>query len=486
MKVDTGTHPVRATDELAELKIDRSGKRKGLPLWPFVVGGIFLILAVVAPALQRSMRGVEVKTASAVKVLTLNQLAQGGAQDTELTAAGYVVADRKAVLAAKFVGRLSKLNVKEAQEVKQGEIIAEIEHHELDAQIAQLKAEIAGRKAEVERLRSAHEQAEAEIVSAKVLLATFDAEVAEMKVMWDDAQRRLERDTKLAQAEAMGFSEVDDRLTEVRMAEAKMKTIARRREASEQLVSVRQKQAEVAKQSVAVAQTNVATAEASLAVLESQLVEYFIRAPFDGVVTEKAAELGEIIAPVSVGGQMARGSIVTVADWASLQAEVDVAETYLGRVMPGQRAAINVDAMPGKTFAGKLQRILPRADRSKATVQVRVDFLPNKEGKSVFVAERILPDMGIRVKFLPDDAPPGADTGEAPLKCAIPFGALQDNGQTVWVVKDGIAFRRPVKSGTRAGDWIEITEGVAPGETVVVSGAEGLNRDGAKVVVPEK
>ncbi|MCZ7647364.1 MAG: efflux RND transporter periplasmic adaptor subunit [Planctomycetota bacterium] len=485
MALETEAPSLSAAKDLAALKIDRSGRRRRVPSWPFIALGAILIAFVGLPALQQQMRGAEVVTAQVVKVLMLKQLADGNGQDQELTAAGYIVADRKAVLAAKFVGRLAKLNVKEAQEVKAGEIVAEVEHHELDAQIEELKAEIENRRAEVKRLGTAHEQALAEVESARIVLATFDAEVAEMKVQWDDARRRLERDRKLAEAQAMGFSEVDDRETEVKLAEARMRTIARRREASEQLVAVRRKQAEVAQRAIEVAEAGVATTRARLNVLEAQRVEYFIRAPFDGVVTEKAAEQGEIIAPVSVGGQLARGSIVTVADWASLQAEVDVAETYLGRVKPGQRAAITVDAMPGKTFAGRLQRILPRADRGKATVQVRVEFLPNADGRNVFAAERLLPDMGIRAKFLPDDAPPGADTGEAPPVLAAPKTALRDGG-FVWVVKDDTALRRAVKAGAAAGDWVEILEGLDVGEAVVVSGAEKLKADGAKVVVLEK
>ena len=117
------------------------------------------------------------------------------------------------------------------------------------------------------------------------------------------------------------------------------------------------------------------------------------------MVTEKAAEVGEIVAPISIGGSMARGSIVTIADWASLQAEVDVAEAQLGRVKPGQRAAITVDAIPGRVFPGKLRRVLPRADRSKATVKVRVDFLARDR-------QAVLPEMGLRVRFLSDRARP--------------------------------------------------------------------------------
>src|SRR4029079_2828005 len=115
----------------------------------------------------------------------------------------------------------------------------------------------------------------------------------------------------------------------------------------------------VAIASIPVAEARVKTLEAQVKVLETQRLDSFVHSPFDGIVTEKAAEVGEIVAPISIGGSMARGSIVTIAEWSSLQAEVDVAEAYIAQVKPGQRATITVDAFPEKSFAGKVRRILP-------------------------------------------------------------------------------------------------------------------------------
>ena len=222
------------------------------------------------------------------------------------------------------------------------------------------------------------------------------------------------------------------------------------------------------------------TAAARVKVLESQREESFVRSPFDGMVTEKAAEVGEIVAPISIGGSMARGSIVTIADWASLQAEVDVAETQLARVKPGQRAAITVDAIPGKVFPGKVRRILPRADRSKATVKVRVDFLARDE-------QAVLPEMGVRVRFLPDNAPPGVETGAVPDKIVVPQAAVQSGpaGSFVWVVSEGVARKRAVSVGANSGQRIEIASGVNAGDKVVVRGAERLSGETAAVRVAE-
>ena len=413
---------------------------------------------------------------------TTMSAATGAAQDgrPELTAAGYVVADRQSVLATKFVGRLAKLNVAEAEFVKQGDVVAEIDHAELDATIAQAQAEVGEAVAEVQRLTKLADQAAAELAAAATTLQTFAVENKQYEILLADAERRLERDEKLAANRAIGSSDVDDRRTEVRGMAAKIAWTQQRRHESELRINVAETQAEVARAAVGSAEAKQQTAAAHVKVLESQRDESFIRSPFDGMVTEKAAEVGEIVAPVSIGGSMARGSIVTIADWTSLQAEVDVAEAQLARVTPGQRAAITVDAIPGKVFPGKVCRILPRADRSKATVKVRVDFLARDE-------RAVLPEMGVRVRFLPDNAPVGIETGAIPDRIVVPQAAVQSGpeGSFVWVVSEEVARKQAVQVGASSGQQIEITSGVNAGDRVVVNGAERLTGETAVVRVAE-
>lgn len=473
--------PHTTQQDLAELKIDRSKLRRRVPLWPFIGVGLVVAAVMVLQKLKESMDGVAVVTAPAVKVHSLQALAAGQQPEPDLSAAGYVVADRQAVLAAKITGRLAKLYVKEAQRVTQGQLVAEVEHHEIDALIVQTHAERAEAQAEIERLRVTAAWADEQVDAARTPLATTDAEIEELKIQWADAKRRLERNQKLAEAEALGYSEVDDRRTEIKLADARIETARHRKAQVQAQVAVAQTQAAAAQAYVKVAESRVKVVQARIKVLEAQRVEYFITAPFDGVVTEQAAEQGEIIAPVSIGGQLARGSIVTVADWTSLQAEVDVAESYIGRVKAGQRAAIIVDALPGNTFPGRVQRILPRANRSKATVQVRVEFTGERDA-------RILPEMGIRVKFLSDSAPPGAEHGTASEVICVPSMALLTDaaGDYVWTIEQGLAKRVHVELGAQAADWIEIKSGLKTGARVVVAGAEHLKQDGQKVKLPDK
>ena len=447
---------------------------------PWVWVSLLVIVAVVliSPRLLGMLRVVSVDVAPATRISAATGEPVEGSP--ELTAAGYVVADRQSVLAAKFTGRLAKLNVAEAEFVKKGDVVAELDHAELDATIVQAEAEAAEAAAEVQRLAKLAAQADAECAVAQAPLKTLAAENRQYEILLADAQRRLTRDEKLSKTSSVSLSEVEDRRTEVAGMDAKIAWTQQRRIEAQQQIAVVEAQAAAAHAAVASAEARQRSAEARVKVLQSQREEYFIRAPFDGMVTEKAAEVGEIVAPISIGGSMARGSIVTIADWASLQAEVDVAEAQLSGVKPGQRSAITVDAIPDKIFPGRVRRILPRADRSKATVKVRVDFLARDD-------MAVLPDMGVRVRFLADDAPAGVETGAVRDKIVVPKAAVaaDEDGSFVWVVSDGEAHKRTVRLGTNSGERIEIVSGVNAGDNVVVRGAERLKGDTAKVRTAE-
>ncbi|HYF52042.1 MAG TPA: efflux RND transporter periplasmic adaptor subunit [Planctomycetota bacterium] len=467
-----------APEGLAALKIDRTRQRAARRTGRWITVGVVAVLAVVAVVLiAPRFQAAAVAVQPVVKAGISGVIAKSGGSP-ELAAAGYIVADRKSVLAAKVTGRLIKVNVSESQRIKQGDPIAEVDHQELDALIEQTKAELAAATQEIATLKKTVSQNEAEFAAVKAPLITIDAQLKELDIKLGEAKRKLERDRRVAKEEAMPMSTVEDREYEVKAASAEIVTMQERRREQERRIAVVQAQVDVAKEAVAGAEARKATVAARIKVLEKQREDYFVWAPFDGVITEKAAEVGEIVAPISVGGMMARGSVATLADWNSLQAEVDVAEAYIGRVKDGQRAAITVDAFPDRVFPGKVRRILPRANRSKATVQVRVDFLERDE--------KILPDMGVRVKFLPDDAPAGAEKGEVKEKILLPKAAIQgtSGAQFVWVAKDNVVSKRTVTVGeTVANDYVEALSGVVPGETVVVRGAESLNSDGQRVTV---
>ncbi len=474
---------------LAALKIDRSRAKArgyvGKVIWAVILVVLAALVMTLGPKWAESYFGVDV----AVARVSYLDVGKG-----ELSAAGYVVADRMSVLAFKGTGRLEKLNVVESQTVARNEIIAEVDHRELDAIIEQTKADIEESKADVKRLEALSAQAEAgaanskaAIASAKAPLQTLEFLVREIQVKLTDAKRRYERDKKLSESNAMAVATVEDHLTEIQLAEAQIATAEPRKQEILKAIAVAETQAAMAesqvataKSAIAVSERHVATMSARIGILNAQLADARIFSPFDGVVIEKAAEVGEIVAPISIGGSMARGSIATIAERKSLQAEVDVAEQYIAQVKVGQRASIIVDAFAEKPLAGKVLRILPRANRGKATVQVRVGI------NDILKHDEIRPDMGLRVKFLPDNAPTDAETTIV-KKLAVPLVALQglENARYVWIVKDGIATQSKIEIGETKGDVIEITSGVTDAQSVAIKGMDKIKADKQKVRVTE-
>ena len=195
-----------------------------------------------------------------------------------------------------------------------------------------------------------------------------------------------------------------------------------------------------------------------------------VRAPFDGTVLRKDAEVGEIVAPSSAGGALSRTAIVTMADLSTLEVEVDVNEAYIARIKNGQAARITLDAYPDTSFAANVRQVVPTADRQKATVLVKV-AIDDKD-------PRILPEMGARVDFVPE----GASVAQAatPRRVYVPLAAVTDG--KVWLVEQGKAKSQSVTTGLQDGARVEVKDGLEGDESVIVSPPKNL-KDGAKVRV---
>jgi RND family efflux transporter MFP subunit len=212
---------------------------------------------------------------------------------------------------------------------------------------------------------------------------------------------------------------------------------------------------------VAAAQVTAAKAQERLA--QANLENTRVRAPFSGTVLRKDAEIGEIVAPSSAGGGLTRTAIVTMANLSTLEVEVDVNEAYIAQVTNGQRARITLDAYPDTSFSGQVRQVVPTADRQKATVLVKVSILDRDP--------RILPEMGAKVVF----APAAAGTA-APRRVFVPRNAVVSarGATTVWVIEDGKVRSQPVTLGPDRGDRVEVRNGLAGGETVVLSPSAAL------------
>lgn len=221
-----------------------------------------------------------------------------------------------------------------------------------------------------------------------------------------------------------------------------------------------------------VALAQVGTAEARLNSAQATLDYTVVRAPIDGVVIERNIEMGEMVAPGGFTSQQSTGSIVRIADPASLEVEADINESYIARLQLGQRASIRVDAVPGFEYSGRLRQIVPTADRQRAVVQVKVS-IDN-------IDERLVPDMSCTVTFLEE----GIDETELiqPPKLLVPEQAIQYAGGAAFLfrVDDGQLRRVRVTLGEASDGRVEVLEGVQGGETIVGRNVSSLE-DGQRV-----
>lgn len=403
-----------AEQDLSRLRIDKGN----LPARRGKKKRIFLLLLVpVLAVLLYWLHKNQLLTPS-VDVDVYNVQAMYPAQTfTRLNASGYVVAQRKSAVAAKITAQLVELSVEEGSRVTKGEVIARLEDRDA---------------------RAMHQRALANLNLAMANLTQVKAELRDAKLDYERNQQLIERGI-IAQ------SQFDK-------AEARYKsTLA--------LVSSRE---------AAVKAAQAAVKEAEVA------IEYtYIRAPFDAVVLTKNADIGDIVTPVGAAAN-SKAAVVTLADMTSLQVEVDVSESNIWMVHVGQPCEIQLDALPNQRFAGKVYMIVPTADRTKASVLVKVAFDR--------LDPRILPEMSAKVAFLERPVTPEE---EHPV-LAVPRAALTENSGKAYVflVRDQKAHRTPVKTGRLFGPMQEILEGIEPGDRVILNPPPDLS-DLGRVSVPE-
>ncbi|MGE0032030.1 MAG: efflux RND transporter periplasmic adaptor subunit [Steroidobacteraceae bacterium] len=404
------------SDLLNQLRIDRDAGTEDSPsrkrLWIGVGAGGLLAVAALAWFIGRGP-ATEVAVASARVI----PAASGGA--SVLDATGYVTARRQATVSAKITGKVRTVLIEEGQVVKEGEILATLDDSETRADVALRQAQVAAARAGLAEIQSALANAERELVRQRELEARKLTSVAAL-------------DTARTQAEAL-----------------------RARLASQE--------------------SQVKVAEEALDVARVQLDNTIVRAPFAGVVTVKAAQPGEMISPVSAGGGSIRTGIGTIVDMDSLEIQVDVSEAYINRVQAGQPVEAVLNAYPDWRIPAEVIAIVPTADRSKATVKVRIALRTRDP--------RIVPEMGVRVAFLEEQQQASATAAVAPSRGVLvpPAAIRQDAGaDVIYVMVDGRAERRVVTLGGTQGDARQVLRGVSGGEAVIVEAPETL-KDGDPV-----
>jgi RND family efflux transporter MFP subunit len=356
-----------------------------------------------------------------VQAITVAERAGGPGQAASvLNASGYVTARRRATVSSKVTGKVIEVNVEEGMAVKEGQILARLDD-------AQPRAALHLSEAQTEAARRAVTENEVRLVEAKLTLKR---------------RQQLMRDSLSTQAE-------------IDQAQAEADSIAARIKASEQQVAV---------------------AERQIALQQTELDNTIIRAPFTGVAISKDAQPGEMVSPVSAGGGFTRTGISTIVDMQSLEIEVEVNEAYINRVTSGQGVVAVLDAYPDWEIPAHVITMVPTADRQKATVLVRVGFKQ--------LDPRILPDMGVKVRFLREEAAGAAAAGPATPMLLVPKTAIKTTGSdtAVFVVRGQAVERRAIRVGGTDGDRVEVISGLQSGERVVAPVPDTLI-DGTAVTV---
>lgn len=383
--------------------------------WLWAGAALLLLLGLATAGLWWLQRPHVVRTAVAVTPRA------GSPAAAVLQATGYVTARRQATVSAQITGTLTAVLIEEGDHVRKGQVLARLEDKAQRAQLAAARADVAAAQAQALQIR---------------------AQLAQARRDRQRQQRLVARGLVTRQAAEQAATQVD--------------TLAAQLLAQRKQVQAAQAQAQVAK------------------------VDFdytVVRAPFAGVVTEKAAQVGEIVSPLSAGGGFTRTGIGTIVDMSSLEVDVDVNEAYIGRVTPHMAAAAVLDAYPDWSLPAHVIAIVPAADRGKATVKVRV-ALERKD-------PRIVPDMGVRVSFL--ERRSRGRTRSAAGGVMVPASAIHGQGvhAYVFVVDRGIAHRRPVRVAARAyGEMRRVTSGLAAGQVVVSAAVHGLGDGDAVVAAP--
>jgi len=426
--------------DLDKLKINRTtaksnqGPVRGHRRWPYVLLALIGVAAAAAYFSGRLGGAVGVETVAVVTAYPSQALAQ-------LNATGYVVAQRKASLSSKATGRLEWLGVLEGSRVRQGEVIARLESRDVSASREQTLASLKVAQANVEQGRT-------ELV---------------------DAEANFKRSLDLVGKKYISDSSHDAAVARFNKAKATMVSL-------EALV--------------AVARANLKSADVAL----DQTV---IRAPFDGVVLTKNANVGDNITPFSSAAD-SKGAVVTIADMQTLEVEADVSESAIGRIRTGQPCEIQLDAIPGERFAGMVSRTVPTVDRAKATVLVKVRFagmvsrtVPTVDRakatvlvKVRFAARdaRVLPDMSAKVAFLERET---TAEEKKPVTAVLPAAVFtRDGGSYLYAVRDERVALVRVETGAKLGDLLEV-RGLKAGERVVLKPLDKLS-DGARIKTAQK
>jgi RND family efflux transporter MFP subunit len=426
-------------DDLASLKIDREGAgrrsasvtkaprpvRSGRRGGPGLLGFLLWLI----PLSMLSVGGYygykqwqEIRSKPEVSIGVVQTMTTGEAEKL-LSAKGYLKSRNQAMIGAKVPGRLIEIKVEEGMKVKKGDLLAVLEHNDIDAQIASRRAQFA--------------RAEADVLEAEADLGEKD--------------RRAKRAERLAQRSNISMEDKDQNDAAVKKAVAHLASLKASSDLQKQLIRE----------------------------MEVTLENMFIRAPFDGTIVKKDAEIGEMITGGGMGSGLSigRSTVATIANLYRMDVETDVSEGLLARLAIGQPAEISVSAAPTKRYRGRLRQIIPMSDRGRGTVKVMVEFLEPDD--------QLFPELVATVHFLPDKALKAPDAGKAFL--FVPKSAIIEEGghSYVYLIDPKKQVRRTeVDVVVTNDDLARVEKGLKAGDPVVLSPPKTLH-DGEAVKVAE-
>ena len=388
---------------LNELKIDRSETQVETtrPIKWFLTIAILGGIGYVGWSVQFPQQTVE---ALEVRTILAQAPAEFNSDNSVLDATGYVIARRMATVSSKVTGKVMDVLIEEGMVVEEGQVLATLDDSINRAQLALAESQV----------------------------AAANAAIAELEVQIRQAELNLTRTRDLAEQNLASQADLDTDRLSVEALSARLNKFRR----------------------------DIDVAERSTAIQRQFLEDMLIRAPFAGVVIAKAAQPGEMISPIAAGGGFTATGICTIVDMDSLEVEVDVNESYINRVYPGQPASIELNAYPDDPYQAEVIAIIPAANRNQATVRVRIGFLERDA--------RVLPEMGVRVSFM-EEGIANEPAVEVPVGVLVPESAIAgtEGELFVWVVQGDDMSRRNVDVSDKIGSRVLIIAGLRSGERVV-------------------
>jgi HlyD family secretion protein len=442
--------------EIKNLRIDRSAKQKnrsGRGFWrwilfslgvSFLVGAALFVYAWLNTAVE--VETVRVRAASTTS---------SNAGVTILNATGYIIAAHRIELASKVSGRVAWIGVEKGDKVKQGQVPVRLEDEEFRARVTEAQGQLNSLKAQLTALENGSRPEET---------ARSQADLEQVRADLENARVTLNRTRSLVEQGVMSKQTLDDAQARYDAQVARFASF----EKTHALVRKGPRQEEIDAMRAQVKQ-----AEGSLAFAQTQLDNTVITTPISGAILERNVERGEFVSTGFVGDRGAKGYVVSLADLNDLQVELDIAQNDFAKLGPRQPAIVTTDAFPDRKYQGEITEISPEANRSKATVQVKVKVLKPDEF--------LRPEMNSSVAFYAPEKPgekSANQTSAAKPLITIPSSAVRDGA--VFIIVDGRAVRRQVQTSGTSQQGVTISNGLIGGEDLIVNPPADL-KDGQKV-----